>query len=458
MAMKSRATKRRGHNLESRPLKDFDSDSPATESSGIPDKKKESKFQGMYVRTISGAAFVLLFTAIIYLGHLYCLGLLLILQILITKELFILARQTANMRRADERKELPGFRFQQWYIFSVASFYMYGRLLHDIVLTEITGSSFSPSRGWKIFLKGLWVVLKRHMLITYCLYVIGFVMSVLSLKKGKLMYQFGQYSWTITIILFVLVQTSFFVSNIFDGLIWFVLPCTFVIVNDIMAYFAGKAFGRTPLIKLSPKKTWEGFIGGATLTVLLSIPLSDYLSNFDWMTCSRSSFAKERLDCRYTEAFTPTAMHLSDIIPSFLIQLVTSEFPASLDFTFVAKPIIVHGVILALFASSIAPFGGFFASGIKRALKVKDFGDSIPGHGGLTDRMDCQCVMGVFAYVYFNNFVKQPVATTSYILDRVMLMDSESQINLFTRMGYLLAGQDLLPQVIVSELNKLPMK
>jgi phosphatidate cytidylyltransferase len=67
-----------------------------------------------------------------------------------------------------------------------------------------------------------------------------------------------------------------------------------VIVNDIMAYFAGKAFGRTPLIKLSPKKTWEGFIGGATLTVLLSIPLSDYLSNFEWMTCSRSSFAKER--------------------------------------------------------------------------------------------------------------------------------------------------------------------
>ena len=112
-------------------------------------------------------------------------------------------------------------------------------------------------------------------------------------------------------------------------------------------------------------------------------------------------------------------MHLSDIIPSFLTQLVTSEFPASLDYSFVAKPIIVHGVILALFASSIAPFGGFFASGIKRALKIKDFGDSIPGHGGLTDRMDCQCVMGVFAYVYFNNFVKQPVATTSYILDRV---------------------------------------
>ncbi len=46
--------------------------------------------------------------------------------------------------------------------------------------------------------------------------------------------------------------------------------------------------------------------------------------------------------------------------------------------------------MLSLFASVIAPFGGFFASGFKRGFKIKDFGDSIPGHGGMTDRMDCQ--------------------------------------------------------------------
>ena len=50
----------------------------------------------------------------------------------------------------------------------------------------------------------------------------------------------------------------------------------------------------------------------------------------------------------------------------------------------------LHALVMALFASLIAPFGGFFASGFKRSFKIKDFGDSIPGHGGMTDRMDCQ--------------------------------------------------------------------
>ena len=41
---------------------------------------------------------------------------------------------------------------------------------------------------------------------------------------------------------------------------------------------------------------------------------------------------------------------------------------------------------LSIFASTIGPFGGFFASGFKRAFKIKDFGDTIPGHGGFMDR------------------------------------------------------------------------
>ena len=57
------------------------------------------------------------------------------------------------------------------------------------------------------------------------------------------------------------------------------------------------------------------------------------------------------------------------------------------------KNIHFHTFFMGLFASLLAPLGGFFASGFKRAIKIKDFGTTIPGHGGLTDRFDCQMLM-----------------------------------------------------------------
>lgn len=47
----------------------------------------------------------------------------------------------------------------------------------------------------------------------------------------------------------------------------FLLPATLIAINDIAAYIFGFFFGRTPLIKLSPKKTWEGFIGASVATI-----------------------------------------------------------------------------------------------------------------------------------------------------------------------------------------------
>lgn len=55
---------------------------------------------------------------------------------------------------------------------------------------------------------------------------------------------------------------------------------------DVM--HAGFFFGRTPLIALSPKKTWEGFVGGALLTLVASWYLARYMSRFPWMICERN--------------------------------------------------------------------------------------------------------------------------------------------------------------------------
>ena len=54
--------------------------------------------------------------------------------------------------------------------------------------------------------------------------------------------------------------------------------------------------------------------------------------------------------------------------------------------TLAIYPFFLHAFWMSLFASIIGPFGGFFASGFKRAFKIKDFGDIIPGHGGIMDR------------------------------------------------------------------------
>ena len=68
-------------------------------------------------------------------------------------------------------------------------------------------------------------------------------------------------------------------------------------------------------------------------------------------------------------------------------------------------PFFIHCFFMSLFASIIGPFGGFFASGFKRAFKIKDFGDIIPGHGGIMDRFDCQFLMATFVNVYIHSFI-----------------------------------------------------
>lgn len=83
----------------------------------------------------------------------------------------------------------------------------------------------------------------------------------------------------------IVVQAHFVMNNVFEGMIWFFLPAALVITNDIFAYICGIAFGRTQLIKLSPKKTVEGFVGAWITTVLFGTILVNLMSRSKYFIC-----------------------------------------------------------------------------------------------------------------------------------------------------------------------------
>ena len=84
-------------------------------------------------------------------------------------------------------------------------------------------------------------------------------------------------------------------------------------------------------------------------------------------------------------------------------------------------------MVIASFASLIAPFGGFFASGVKRAFRIKDFGDTIPGHGGITDRFDCHGLMGIFTYIFLTSVIFRSADHLEKVLDYVNQMSQEDK-------------------------------
>jgi len=100
----------------------------------------------------------------------------------------------------------------------------------------------------------------------------------------------------------------------------------------------------------------------------------------------------------------------------------------------------LHAIPMSVFASLICPFGGFFASGLKRALRLKDFGDTIPGHGGITDRIDCQVLMAVFASLYYWSYINvSPGPSIGGLLDEVLRMPREQQLHFLKQLETLVA-------------------
>jgi len=196
-----------------------------------------------------------------------------------------------------------------------------------------------------------------------------------------------------------------------------------------MAYFCGFFFGRTfidrPLTRLSPNKTWEGFVGALFCTIIFAFIFSGYLAQWNWIICPYKSPESITFASFVDHWMTPTP--LCNMDPVFR----PVPYTLSIVGTVTLRPIQVHAIVFALFASLIAPFGGFFASGIKRAYGVKDFDSLFPGHGGMTDRMDCQMIMAIFVHVYLVTFIRSGSLETNQILFYINQLSTEDQMKIY---------------------------
>ncbi|ORX60668.1 phosphatidate cytidylyltransferase [Hesseltinella vesiculosa] len=218
--------------------------------------------------------------------------------------------------------------------------------------------------NWLFFLANAWILAETFAkscsfqwvatfrlgcVLAYCLW---FACSIALFRVPMLKDQLAHFCWQHVIQLYTTSQVYFLYANLQFG------SCVLVICNDIFAFLCGQAFGVTQLVTISPKKTWEGFIGAAFLTILVAGLCAP------WLVVDKDVVGLTRM----------------------------------------------HALVLAGFASFMAPFGGFFASALKRAKHVKDFADAIPGHGGFTDRMDCQLLMAIFTHLYLQSCSAQAAA------------------------------------------------
>jgi len=234
-------------------------------------------------------------------------------------------------------------------------------------------------------------------------YMVGFVTFVLTLRRSMLKYQMGQFTWMAMTLFFIIVQGGVMYANMIRGMFWFLFPVSCVVHNDVWAYACGKLFGKTKLLALSPKKTMEGFIGSVIMTMMWGWWFSGFMCRFPEMVCSTSDLTSATPRCTPDPLFIAEDVAVPPLPAMFRGPLLGIGTPVAwVDGGVTVRIATVqwHGLVLAAFASLLAPFGGFFASGLKRAFKLKDFGDLIPGHGGMTDRMDCQIMMGTFTWVY----------------------------------------------------------
>ena len=304
-----------------------------------------------------------------------------------------------------------------WYFFFISILYLSLRQFRNLLVKESLDNRF------------LFLVFNQSRILCLVLWFIGFISFVLSLERKHVKYQLKQFLAVHLILVLSTFPIMLMISLIYKGQIWFVMPHLLIIFNDACAYLFGITLGKTPLIKLSPNKTWEGFLGGIVGTTITAAFCARYFTQYQWFTCPQhhltfKMFAFDN-DCVTDPIFTQEyPLNLNFLAAP--LGLLGVEPPA-LTFT----EFHIHVIVLALFASLIGPFGGFFASGLKRALKIKDFANWIPGHGGFTDRCDCSILMNIFVYVYIFQVVYKTTPQQLGIMNLIGGLGMVEQVQIY---------------------------
>lgn len=380
------------------------------------------KYRNYWIRFVVTWILIFSFAVVVYGGAIPLSILILAVQLICFNEIITIGYKVYKTYN------LPWFRTLSWYFLFVYNYYLHGDFLADF---------FRYYLMKRILLNKIFSAFAQyHSFISYCFYLSAFVAFILSLRQGSYFSQFTMFGFTHLILLIIVTQSHMIVSNLFAGMVWFLLPVSCVITNDIMAYMFGFFLGRTKLIELSPKKTWEGFIGGAVSTVLFAIMIAHWLCGFDSMVCPvtfNETTHDISYECERHAVFIQTEVHVWAPLRLLL---------GGRD-TITLYPFLGHALIISLFVSIVGPFGGFFASGFKRAFKVKDFGDVLPGHGGLMDRFDCQLLVGSFVYVYLRNFIRTH-ATHVNIHNFVLGLSDRDQLTLYAFLQDELLSKNLL--------------
>ena len=107
------------------------------------------------------------------------------------------------------------------------------------------------------------------------------------------------------------------------------------------------------------------------------------------------------------------------------------------------SPALIFCLMYCFFSALIAPFAGFFASGMKRAYKIKDFSDTLPGHGGFVDRLDCHIITLMFNYFMISQLILRDEFQTHDAFELSLSLPRENKIELVN----LLAVNQGLPNI-----------